>query len=131
MLPPMFGPWQTGYGYFNRWRQNGPRQPLLEVLTLQQRTRQGCAPTPSAGGLDAQRVKTAGQGTAIGYDPRKRVKGRKSHLLVNSQGSILQCKVPAANGLKALLRAYFLPGVQRLRRLWVMPAIEVRHSTHG
>ena len=41
-----------------------------------------------------------------------------------SQGSILQCKVTAANisdadGLKALLRAYFLPGVQRLRRLWV------------
>ena len=26
---------------------------------------------------------------------------------------------PRADGLKALLRAYFLPGVQRLRRLWV------------
>ena len=45
-------------------------------------------------------------------------------MLVDSQGSILQCKVTAANisaadGLKALLRAYFLPGVQRVRRLWV------------
>ena len=53
------------------------------------------------------------QGKAIGYDPGKRVKGHKRHLLVDSQGLILQCKVTAANisdadGLKALLRAYFL-----------------------
>ena len=67
---------------------------------------------------------------------KNRVKGRKRHVLVDSQGSILQCKVTAANisdadGLKALLSAYFLPGVQRLKRVWVDAAIEGRRSTHG
>ena len=46
-------------------------------------------------------------------------RGRKCHLFVDSQGSILQCKVPAAAGLKALLRDYFAAGVQRLRTVWV------------
>ena len=66
MLPPTFGPWQTVYGYFNRWRRDGPWQRMLAALTRQQRTRQGRPSTPSAGGIDAQSVKTATQGTDIG-----------------------------------------------------------------
>ena len=53
MLPPTFGPWQTVYGYFNRWRQDGHWQRILQALIRQQRTRQGRRPTPSAGGIDA------------------------------------------------------------------------------
>lgn len=64
-------------------------------------------------------MKTATQGTDIGYDAGTRVKGRKRHLFVDSQGSVLQGKVTAADGLKALLRDYFAAGVQRLSTGWV------------
>ena len=33
-----FGPWQTVYGYFNRWRQNGLLA-VLEALIRQQRNK--------------------------------------------------------------------------------------------
>ena len=59
------------------------------------------------------------QGRAVGYDAGKRVKGRKRPLFVESQGSIRQGKVTAAEGLKARLRDSFAAGVQRLRTGWV------------
>ena len=124
LLPSSFGSWKTVYGYFNRWRQQGHWNRILDTLTQQDRTDQGRRPTPSAGIVDAQSVKTATQGKTIGYDAGKKVKGRKRHLLVDTDGRILECVVTAAstsdaNGLKALLRIYFAPGVQRLKKLWV------------
>ena len=97
-----------------------------EYQRLENRLAKNTLRAPAAGPVltGVQSVKTATQGTDIGYDAGKRVKGRKRHLLVDSQGSILQCKVSAAHvsaadGLKALLRDYFAAGVQRLRRGWV------------
>ena len=113
MLPPTFGPWQTVYGYFNRWRRAGPGQRLLDALTRQQRTRQG---------RRHRRPECQDSHARPSYRVRRREtgpRGRKCHLFVDSQGSILQCKVPAAAGLKALLRDYFAAGVQRLRTVWV------------
>lgn len=124
MLPRDLGNGSTIYGYFRRWRRAGLWASLLATLRHWERQGQGRLPEPSAGCADSQRIKTATQGTDIGVDGNKRVKGRKRHILIDTLGLIVAVVVTAANtdarqGLVALLTAYFAAGVKRLRKLWV------------
>ena len=115
VAPAAAGVWSLeNRGYFHRWSGTG----------FASRERQGRKPQPSAGSVDSQRVKTATQKQAKGYDAGKRVHGRKRHALVDTLGLLIRVLVTPADttdreGLMGVLSAYFASGVQRLKKLWV------------
>ena len=83
----------------------------------------GRAARPSAGGVDSQAIKTATQGKTTRYDERKKIQGRKRHLLVDTSGLLRQVVVAAADvddreGLKQVLTRLGASGVAGLRNLW-------------
>jgi putative transposase len=89
MMPSDLPPWQTVYYYYRQWRQNGFWQWLHDFLYVKVRRKHGKASSPSVGIMDSQSVKTCQMGGQRGYDPAKRIKGRKRHLLVDTLGLLM------------------------------------------
>jgi putative transposase len=97
MMPLDLPPWQTVYYYYRSWRQNGFWQWLHDLRNQKVRRKQGKEASPSVAIMESQSVKTCQMGGQRGYDPAKRIKGRKRHLLVDTLGLLIVLLVHRAD----------------------------------
>jgi putative transposase len=99
-LPHDLPNYHTVYSYFTWWTIDGTLEAMMTALRETVRTEAGREPTPSAGIIDSQSVKTTaygGEEGTIGVDGHKKVNGRKRHILVDTMGLLLAVVVTAAN----------------------------------
>jgi transposase len=100
-LPRDLPPRSTVNDYFRRWTDDGTLDRLHHALYAECRELAEREASPSAAIIDSQSVKSAEKGGVSidphGYDAGKQIKGKKRHVLVDTQGLLLHAVVHAAD----------------------------------
>jgi transposase len=104
-LPPRGITWK----YFNTWSRSGLWKRINDGLRRQVRVSRGRNEKPTVGIIDSQTAKGVDITQYSGYDAGKKIKGRKRHLLTDTQGLLLGVTVHSdaiqdRDGAKLLLK---------------------------
>lgn len=121
LLPHDFPPYQTVYTQFQRWQRKGIFIQLHDYVRGRLRPILDKAVNPTGAIIDSQSVKTAEKRGSVDMTQGKKIKGRKRHIAVDTQGFLLQAHITSANvsdkqGCKKLLRSKRLKTV---KKIWV------------
>jgi putative transposase len=123
-LPNDFPPPTTINYHYMKWVRNGTYQKVNDALRKRLRKEEGRNEEPSAGIIDSQSVKGTPESghEASGVDGGKLVKGRKRHILVDTNGYVLEIVAHAANiadsvgGREVLKRAF--ERIKDIKLIW-------------
>lgn len=97
LLPSDLPPWGTVYRWFAALRDDGCFEAINHALVMADRERVGREASPTGAIIDTQSVKTTEAGGPRGYDAGKKIKGRKRHALVDTDGRGLVLEPHPAN----------------------------------
>ena len=83
--------------YFYTWRDSGLWQTLNHYLLMEVREACGKEASPTAGVIDSQSVKTSTSGGVCGFDAGKKIKGRKRHIITDTNGFLVGTVIHGAD----------------------------------
>ncbi len=98
MIPKDFTPWESVYYYFSKWKNDDIIKELLDTLHFKVRIMSCRNENPSMSIIDLRSVKTSHHvDSNKGLDCNKNIKGRKQHIIIESQDNLISVVALKAN----------------------------------